>query len=167
MKQLNGVACNQLVGFLSLVPKFAIMRFVLFLLVITCSIGSAYAQDTGSVVVHKDPRIDQLVKKQIEYNELTTREARRHVQGFRILIISTNNRNKANEAKLKVYTNFPELKAYLMYQSPNFKLKVGNFRDQKEADAYLKKIQMYFPTGVYIIRDLIEVNPDKSGELDK
>lgn len=128
---------------------------------------SAKAQDSTNVTVHKDPRIDQLVKKQIEVNEFTTREARRFVQGFRILIISTNDRTKANDAKIKVYQNFPELKAYLLYQSPYYKLKAGNFKDQKEAEAYLKKIQLYFPTGVYIIRDTIEVNPDKSGELEK
>ena len=127
----------------------------------------AFAQDTNTVVVHKDPRIDQLVKKQIEVNEFTTREARRFVQGFRILIISTNDRVKANDAKIKVYQNFPELKSYFSYQSPYFKLKAGNFRDQKDAESYLKKIQVYFPTGVYIIRDMIEVNPDKSAELEK
>jgi len=128
---------------------------------------AAFAQDTNTVVVHKDPRIDQLVKKQIEINELTTREARRFVQGFRILIISTNDRAKANDAKIKVYEFFPELKSYFSYQSPYFKLKAGNFKDQKDAESYLKKIQVYFPTGVYIIRDMIEVNPDKSAELEK
>ncbi|MBC7849110.1 MAG: SPOR domain-containing protein [Chitinophagaceae bacterium] len=122
------------------------------------------AQDSNSVVVHKDPRIDILVRKQIEVNELTTREARRYVHGFRLLVISTNNRAKADEAKMTVNKNFPEITAYLMYQSPYFKLKVGNFRDQKEAESYLKKLQAFFPTGVYMIRDMIEVNPDKSAE---
>jgi hypothetical protein len=125
------------------------------------------AQDSSSVTVHKDPRIDQLVKKQIEINEYTTRDARRYTQGFRILVVSTNDRNKANDAKMKLYKNFPELKAYLMYQSPYFKLKAGNFKDQKEAEVYLKKMQVYFPTGIYIIRDIIEVNPDKSAELER
>ena len=31
--------------------------------------------DTNSVIVHKDPRIDLLVKKQIQINEETSREA--------------------------------------------------------------------------------------------
>ena len=142
------------------------MRGVLFLVFLFLyNIGSA--QDSSTVVVHKDPRIDQLVKKQIEINEFTTRESRRFVQGFRLLIISTNDRVKVNNAKIKVYQNFPELKAYMIYQSPYYKLKAGNFRDQKEAEAYLKKVQEYFPTGVYIIRDTIEVNPNKSGELEK
>ena len=121
--------------------------------------------DSNSVVVHKDPRIDMLEKKQIQINELTTRDARRYVQGFRILVISTNDRNKATTAKTKIYQEFPELKAYLQWQSPYMKLKVGDFKSREEAEPYLSNIQRFFPSGVYIIRDVIEVNPDKSGTL--
>jgi len=120
---------------------------------------------TSGVVVHKDPRIDLLVKKQIEVNEVTTRDARRFVPGYRIQIINTNDRAKAMDAKTRVYQEFPELKAYLMWKAPFYKLKVGNFKDRKEADEYLLNIQRIFPTGVYVVRDTIEVNPDKSGEL--
>jgi SPOR domain len=127
----------------------------------------ASAQNGTTVTVHKDPRMDALVKKQIEVNEYTTRDARRNVPGFRLLILTSNDRNKVTDAKLKVYKNFPELKAYVVYQAPYYKLRVGNFKDQKEANDYLKKVELYFPTGVYVIRDIIEVNPDKSSELDK
>ena len=106
-----------------------------------------------------------LEKKQIQINELTTRDARRRVQGFRILVISTNDRNKATNAKIKIYQEFPELRAYLEWQPPYMKLKVGDFKNREEAEPYLSSIQRFFPTGVYIIRDVIEVNPDKSGTL--
>lgn len=123
--------------------------------------ANALAQtDTNSIVVHKDPRIDLLVKKQIEINEITTRNARRFVPGFRILVVSTNDRNKAMNAKSKLYQEMPEIPVYLMYQAPFYKLKAGNFRDRKDADDFLATLQRYFPTGVYVIRDTIEVNPD-------
>jgi len=108
-----------------------------------------------------------LVKKQIELNEFNTREARRYVQGYRILIINSNNRNLANEAKASLYLKFPELKSYLVYQSPNYKLKAGNFRDSKDAEAFMKKIKPLFTGNIFVIRDMIEVNPDKSAELDQ
>lgn len=118
---------------------------------------SLFAQDTVSVVVHKDPRIDLLVSKQIEINEVTTRNARRFVPGFRILVINTNNRSQAIAAKTKVYQKFPELQSYLMYQPPFFKLKVGNFKEREEAEDYLTSIQKLFPSGVYVVRDTIEL----------
>lgn len=127
-----------------------------------CFFGStAFAQsDSGSVVVHKDPRIDLLINKQIEINEFTTRNARRTAPGYRILVVNTNDRAKASEAKTRIYQQFPELPAYLMYQSPFYKLKVGNFRERSEAEDYLKDIQRLFPSGVYVVRDVIEVKPD-------
>ena len=122
--------------------------------------------DTPSVMVHKDPRIDLLVKKQIQINEETSREARRVGKGYRLLVINTNNREEAAAAKTKVYTFFPELKSYLLYQAPYFKLKVGNFRDRKEAEEYQERLQKYFPKGVFIMNDTIEIKLDKDKDAE-
>jgi hypothetical protein len=120
--------------------------------------------DTNTVIVHKDPRLDMLVKKQAQINEETSREGRKTAKGFRLLVINTNKRDDALAAKTRVYTFFPELKAYLIYQSPYFKLKVGNFRDRKEAEDYQQRLKTYFPSGVFIMNDIIEVKPGKFGE---
>lgn len=116
-------------------------------------------QENGNVVVHKDPRVDLLVAKQVEVNEVTTRNTRRMANGFRIQVINTNDRNKANEAKTKVYQSFPELKPYLIYQAPFFKLKVGNFKNREEAEQYIDDLKRLFPSGVYVVRDIIELGP--------
>ncbi len=136
------------------------------ILILFISLNATAQTDTGSVVVHKDPRIDLLVKKQIEINEFTTRNARRSAPGYRIQVVSTNDRNKAFTAKSTVYQQFPELKAYLLYQSPFYKLKVGNFLKREDAEEYITAIKQYFPSGVYIVRDVIEVNPEKNQELE-
>jgi hypothetical protein len=120
--------------------------------------------DTNSVIVHKDPRLDLLVKKQIQINEETSREARKSGKGFRLMIISTNSRDEVLAAKTKIYTYFPELKAYLWHQSPYYKLKAGNFKDRKEAEDYQKKLNVFFPKGVFIMNDIVELKPEKSIE---
>ena len=142
------------------------MKYILSsVLCLILSLSLAAQTDSGSVAVHKDPRIDLLQKKQIQINEFTTRDARRHVQGFRILVMNTNDRDKATNAKTKIYQEFPDLRVYLQWQAPYMKLKVGDFKTREEAEPYLTQIQRYFPSGVYIVRDVIEVNPDKSGSL--
>ena len=105
-----------------------------------------------------------LVNKQIEINEITTRNSRRSAAGYRILVISTNDRNKVIDAKTKMYREFPELKAYMMYQSPFFRLKVGNFKERPEAEEYLSQIQRIYPTGVYVVTDTIEVRPEPGNQ---
>lgn len=147
------------------------MRFVFMGVFVLCSI-SGFSQDTlvkpsmdtNTVVVHKDARIDLLVKKQAYINEVTSRDARRTDKGYRLMIISTNNRDEALAAKTKVYTFFPELKAYLWYQSPYFRVKAGNFKDRKDAESYQQRMNTYFPKGVFIMKDIIEVKPGKNDD---
>jgi hypothetical protein len=118
--------------------------------------------DSATVVVHKDPRIDELIRQQIQINEETTRDSRRNMPGFRIQVINSPDRNKVFAAKARIYQQFPELKPYLLYQAPNYKLRVGNFKTQDEAEDYEKQLSGLFPTGLYVIRDVIEVKPSDS-----
>ncbi|MHA4808765.1 SPOR domain-containing protein [Flavitalea flava] len=118
--------------------------------------------DSNQVVVVKDARIDLLIHKQMEINEATTRDSRRSMPGFRIQVINSPDRNKVFAVKTKIYQQFPELKPYLMYQAPNYKLKVGNFKTQDEAEDYQKQLSRLFPSGMYVIRDTIEVSAGSS-----
>jgi hypothetical protein len=136
------------------------MRYFL-LIALSLITTTLLAQDTTSVVVHKDPRVDLLLKKQSDVNLAIRRASSRTAKGYRLLVINTNKRDEAIAAKTKVYTNFPDMKAYLVYQSPYFKLKAGNFRTRDEAQQYQKILSAYFPKGVFIINDTIEVTPDK------
>jgi hypothetical protein len=139
--------------------------FVSFLSLVSISLSAQQlVSDTSSVVIHKDARVDLLVKKQAEINEETTRNARRVAKGFRLLVVNTNKRDEAINAKGKLYQYFPELKSYLLYQSPYFKLKAGNFKERKDAETYQKKLNAFFPSGVFIMNDVIEVKPDKESD---
>jgi hypothetical protein len=82
------------------------------------------------------------------------------------LVISTTLRDEALAAKTKVYSYFPELKAYLFHQSPYYKVKAGNFKDRKDAELYQRRLELLFPKGVFIINDLIEVKLKLPGEED-
>lgn len=137
------------------------MKIFAVILLLIASLKLSAQTDTGSVVVNKDPRIDMLVKKQIDINEETTRDTRRTAPGYRIQVINSNDRNKVFAVKAKIYQLYPELKPYLMYQPPFYKLKVGNFKTKEEAEEYRQELSSQFPTGLYIVRDVIEVKPDK------
>ncbi|HTQ66063.1 MAG TPA: hypothetical protein VMI12_14790 [Puia sp.] len=137
------------------------MKLIL-IFILTVFSGKLFAQADSAVVVHKDPRIDLLIKKQIQINDETTRDSRSHIPGYRIQVINSKDRNKVFEVKTKIYQDFPELKPYLVYQAPYYKLNVGNFKTPEEADPYLKQLLKLFPTGVYLVHDIIDVKPEKT-----
>jgi hypothetical protein len=136
------------------------MKFF-FLFIAVFALSAAFGQDTNSVIVHKDPRVDALAKKQAAINSAIKKSTARTMRGYRLLVVNTNKRDEAIDAKTKIYTYFPEMKAYLSYQSPYFKLKAGNFQTRDEAEKYRKLLTPMFPKGVFIINDIIEVKPER------
>jgi hypothetical protein len=128
--------------------------------------NTIFAQDSiySAVLIHKDPRIDLLIKKQAEINTAIKKASARSMRGYRLMVLNTIKRDEALDAKTKIYTYFPDLKAYLTYQSPYFKLKAGNFRTKDEAMRYQKEMVTFFPKGVFIINDIIEIKPEKENE---
>lgn len=133
-------------------------------MVLNSQAQTSIAVDSKTVVVHKDPRIELLMAKQAQINEATSRDSRKAGKGFRLMIISTSNREEAIAAKTTVYTYFPELKAYLWHQSPYYKVKAGNFKDRKEAEVYQQRLNAYFPKGVFIMNDIVELKLERPFE---
>jgi sporulation related protein len=130
------------------------MRWCL-IIILVLAVRQGWAQ-TDSMVVIKDARVDSLVRKQIAINDVTTRESRRNMPGFRIQVISSPDRNKVYDAKAKMYKDFPDWKPYVLYQPPNYKLRVGDFKTEDEANDALQQLQRLFPSGLYVIHDIIE-----------
>ncbi len=147
------------------------MKYFLWL-VLALATTTGYAQNdsafrTASVIVHKDSRIDMLIKKQASINAASKKIYGRTMRGYRLLVLNTSKRDEAIAAKTKVYTYFPELKAYLVYQSPFFRLKAGNFKTREEAVRYQQQMKSMFPKGVFIVNDSIEVKPEKGEDEDE
>lgn len=141
-----------------------IFSFLILIFLAAQSQAQSIVSDTSSVTVHKDWRIDELVRKQQEYNESVRKAAGRTMRGYRLLVLNTNSRDEAIAAKTKLYTYFPDLKSYIVYQTPFFKLKVGNFKTREEAQDYQNQLNNIFPKGVFIMSDTIEVRPEKEND---
>ena len=65
--------------------------------------GLAYAQDS---LIYRDPRVDSLVQKQIQINELTTRDSRRNIPGYRIQVANSPDRNQVFAIKTRIYQSY-------------------------------------------------------------
>jgi hypothetical protein len=118
------------------------------------------------VTIYKDPRLDLLINKQIELNKEVYKENRRTGPGYRILVINTNDRNKAMDVKSRMMSEYPEHKTYLVYQSPYFKIQIGNFKERQDAESLRKKIVRIYPNGVIVVPATIELKPEKEDVLN-
>jgi hypothetical protein len=114
-----------------------------------------------SVEIIKDHRLDLLIQKQEELNKKAYLESKKSIPGFRVMVINTNDRTKALDVKTTLLRNFPEHKTYLIYQSPNFKVQIGNFKTQVEAEKLKKIIVRLYPDGVIIVPTTIEIKTEE------
>jgi hypothetical protein len=118
--------------------------FLSFCLFLFTTIG--FAQN-GTVVINQDASINTLLKlkKEINTNETGTKR-------FKIQIYS-GNRAKAEQVKSNYNSKYSEWNSKLVYETPNYKIWVGNFRTQLEADRALVKIRKTF-SGAFIFKPL-------------
>jgi len=137
------------------------MKTSVFLLLIglfVCSSVFACSRDT--VIMVKDARLDILVAKQNQINKRTAMMTSAGLyKGYRLQVISTSKRDDANKMKTDLMNRFPEQKTYTLFQSPNFKVRIGNFLKKEEAEKYRNQISKFFPKGIYIVEDTIEYTP--------
>ena len=78
------------------------------------------------------------------------------VNGYQLQVLNTTDRTEAINAKSLLLTKYPKQKTFLMFQSPYYKIRFGNFLTQTEAVSYQKKIKSHF-TNVFVIPAKFEI----------
>lgn len=146
------------------------MKKIIFFILGLTSLQSFAQTDsaiTTAVVVHKDFRLDLLARKEAELNAAITKSAARTAMGYRLQVLSTNDRDQAMKIRTQLLQTFPDQKVYMLYQMPYVKLKFGNFTSKEEAESYKKQIsRMLGGASVYTVSERIEIKPEKENKED-
>ena len=147
------------------------MFFILALLFSTVKINAqaSISKDTtislGNITVIMDSRIELLAKKEAELNEAIA-NGPKFAKGFRLMVLSTNNRTQAMNLRARLLQLFPEQKIYMSFQPPHIKVKLGNFLEKTEAEQYKKEIILnkLVSTEIYLLPEIIEIKTEKNKE---
>ena len=140
--------------FLSKINTFGkIMKPVIIPLFLFYSLfpPAAFSQKSneGKVEIIQAESIDKLMLKHLSIN--TENET---IEGFRIQIHFGGEREKAKLVKTKFLQQYPEVPAYEIYQQPNFKVRVGDFRTRLEAQKFMNEISSSFPSAFIVADDI-------------
>lgn len=112
---------------------------VLTSIILLASISYSFAQQ-GDVTVNQDEKITVLLNAKKELNKTENASNRYKIQ------IYNGNRSDAKSAQKEFHLSFSDWRSKIEYESPNFKIWVGNFRTRLEADRALKRIKRKFPS---------------------
>ena len=121
--------------------------FIVFFL-ITCLGNLARAQ--GNVAIQEPDNVRELVKKHIAINENLD-----GIPGYRIQIFSDSggdSKENAMKAKAKFLKRYSNINAYIIFDTPNYKVEIGNFIHKLEAQRILHQIKKDYP-GSYVVSE--------------
>lgn len=120
------------------------MKKIFILILLGTIILNVNAQKRrGAIQIVGDRKVTDLVNTHVEFNERV-----KTIPGFRIQIASetgSNSKAKAFSVKEKFLQDYPEISAYLVFDEPNFKVKVGDFITKLDAFVFMQKIKSQYP----------------------
>lgn len=107
----------------------------------TCLFTSSKSNAQNSI--EADPLIQELLvlkAKMTENNELNER--------YKIQLFYGSNLNEANKVKDKYERLFSEWKSDIVFETPNYKVWVGNFRNKLEAERAFTRLHNEFKSAI-------------------
>ena len=131
------------------------MRVIFICLLFSCF---PILSQNGKITVNQSSKIDSIIKLKKELNS--------KVQSLRIQIFNGDRENA--ELVMKEYLEiFNDTSANIIYETPNYKIWVGNFYNQLDADKKLIEIRKKFRSAFIFRPEFVEIIDDVDESEDK
>lgn len=127
------------------------------------SIVDQITADSVNVIIQPEQLATRLLYDDTPVDKNENRGVRGNI-GYRVQLFSDNNsRTAKNEARAKerrVMARFPQYRSYVMFKAPYWRLRVGDFKTQQEANAVAEEIKRAFPSyskEIRVVQDRINL----------
>ncbi|HLP06147.1 MAG TPA: SPOR domain-containing protein [Paludibacter sp.] len=115
----------------------------------------------ATVVVHQDKRIET----KLSSRGTNVVKAQNTVPGYRVQVFSSNTQRTAKADAFRIEKmireEFPSEAVYVNYTSPFWKVRVGDFRTQTDAQSFRKQLVELFPNlkkEAYVVKEQIVIS---------
>ena len=129
-------------------------KIIIFFTIISLSSTTLFGQN-GNVEINKSNKLDSIIKLKKELNS--------KIQNLRIQIYS-GDRDNAEQIIKEFIEIFNDTTADVIYETPNYKVWVGNYYTQLEADKRLIEIRKKFRSAFIFRPELQEIFEDEIDE---
>lgn len=122
----------------------------LFSLLCCCFSGALTAQ--SSISIKTEPGVDALMEL-----FMTESENENKVDGWRVQILATTDRNRLETVQSEFKVNYPSVPVDWVHTKPYYKLRAGAFQTKQEAERLKYTLGRQFE-GVYLVKDKVGEN---------
>lgn len=129
-------------------------KIIIFFTIISLSYTNLFGQN-GNIEINQSNKLDSIIKLKKELNS--------KIQNLRIQIYS-GDRDNAEQMIKEFIEIFNDTTADVIYETPNYKVWVGNYYTQLEADKRLLEIRKKFRSAFIFRPELQEIFEDEIDE---
>ena len=90
-----------------------------------------------------------------DLENISSNEEINFIKGYRVQIVISQNEQELQDVKIEIEKSIDE-KTYIIFELPNYKLRVGNFLNRKEAENFQKKIVRLGYRTAWVVPTMIE-----------
>ena len=164
--------------------------YLIFLLFLIAATGSAFGQSTqhneilkelnsttgrGRVTVYEDENIKQVLGRPMApprtvYTSSDGSTQFYRMRGFKVQAFSGNNqrtsKDEAHRKQTQINEAFPDHETVVLFESPFWRLRVGNFTTREEAEEAMQDFRSTFPSfgkEMYIVVDEVKIPIKQTG----
>ena len=131
-------------------------KFIIFFMIISMFSTTLFGQN-GSIKINQSNKVDSIIKLKKELNS--------KIQNLRIQIYS-GDRENAEQIIQEFNEIFNDTTADVIYVTPNYKVWVGNYYTQLEADKRLIEIRKKFRSAFIFRPEFQEIIDDEVNEQE-
>lgn len=128
------------------------MRPTLILLFIC--ISQVLSAQTGTITITDNAGASDLIEQHISFNK-----DHGELPGYRIQILATNSLVTAKDEKASFLNQYDSYRATIVFEAPNYKLRIGNYTNRFDANRDLQILLVDFPNAL-IVKDLINITEE-------
>ena len=133
------------------------MRKIIMLLMIILMSSTTLFGQNGNIKINQSSKLDSIIKLKKELNS--------KIQNLRIQIYS-GDRENAEQIIQEFNEIFNDTSADIIYETPNYKVWVGNYYTQLEADKRLIEIRKKFRSAFIFRPEFQEIIDDEINEQE-
>ena len=131
-------------------------KIIIFFMIISMPSTTLFGQN-GSIKINQSNKVDSIIKLKKELNS--------KIQNLRIQIYS-GDRENAEQIIQEFNEMFNDTTADVIYETPNYKVWVGNYYTQLEADKRLIEIRKKFRSAFIFRPEFQEIIDDEINEQE-
>ena len=131
-------------------------KIIIFFTIISLSLTNLFGQ-SGNIKINQSNKLDSIIKLKKELNS--------KIQNLRIQIYS-GDRENAEQIIQEFNEIFNDTTADVIYETPNYKVWVGNYYTQLEADKRLIEIRKKFRSAFIFRPEFQEIIDDEINEQE-